>query len=195
MTHARRLLIVDGHPDENPDRFVHALAKSYADGAVAGGHEVRRLAIAEMDIPILRARKGWETESAPADIHHAQDCIAWAEHLVILYPLWLGDMPALLKAFFEQVVRPGFAFEESPHGLPRKKLKGRTARVIVTMGMPAFFYRAYYGAHSVRSLERNILRLVGIRPTGRDLIGNVEGAAQDRADWIEKLFNLGEDGV
>ncbi|HET8696394.1 MAG TPA: NAD(P)H-dependent oxidoreductase [Gammaproteobacteria bacterium] len=39
-----------------------------------------------------------------------QAFIAWADHLVMVYPLWLGEMPALLKGFFEQVLRPGFAF-------------------------------------------------------------------------------------
>ena len=39
----------------------------------------------------------------------AQRAIASAEHIVIFFPLWLGTMPALLKAFLEQVLRPGFA--------------------------------------------------------------------------------------
>ena len=29
----RRILIIDGHPDTNPARFVHALASAYAKGA------------------------------------------------------------------------------------------------------------------------------------------------------------------
>ena len=33
----------------------------------------------------------------PADIRAAQDDIRWAEHVVLIYPLWLGTMPALLK--------------------------------------------------------------------------------------------------
>ena len=33
----------------------------------------------------------------------------WAQHLVLMFPLWLGDMPALMKAFLEQVARPGLA--------------------------------------------------------------------------------------
>jgi len=58
----------------------------------------------------------------------------------------------------EQVARPGFAFGTAKgKGLPPKLLKGRSARVIVTMGMPALFYRWYYRAHSVKNLERNIL--------------------------------------
>lgn len=50
-------------------------------------------------------------------------------------------MPALLKAFFEQALRPGFAMSTSAKGGWTKLLSGRSARVVVTMGMPAFVYR------------------------------------------------------
>ena len=87
----------------------------------------------------------------------AQADIAWAEHLVLLFPLWLGDMPALVKGFLEQVARPGFAFKaEGSNPFAHKGLAGRSARVVVTMGMPALLYRWYFRAHSVKSLERNI---------------------------------------
>lgn len=152
----KRILIIDGHPDPAPDRFVHALADYYAEGAAAGGYEVRRLPIATMGLAPLATRREWEAGEASAVCAEAQQEIARAEHIVIVYPLWLGDMPALLKAFFEQVMRPGFAFRYRENGLPEKMLKGRTAHVVVTMGMPALAYRLYYGAHSVRSLERNI---------------------------------------
>ena len=45
----------------------------------------------------------------------AHHCLG-VEHLVIVFPLWLGDMPAVLKGFFEQVLRPGFAIGEAGQG-------------------------------------------------------------------------------
>ena len=41
------------------------------------------------------------------------------------------------------------------------------------MGMPALVYRWYFRAHSVKSLERNILGMVGIAPVSETLIGTV----------------------
>src|SRR3546814_10287671 len=78
---------------------------------------------------------------------------SWADHLVILYPLWLGDVPALLKGFLEQILRPGFAIDEGSTGMSAKLLTGRSARIIVTMGMPAPIYRLFFRAHSLKSLE------------------------------------------
>ncbi len=190
---SRRVAIIDGHPDPSRSRFVHGLADAYAEGAGRVGHETRRIEVATLDLPLLRSRADWEGEPVAA-VRAVQETIAWAQHLVILYPLWMGDMPALLKGFFEQVLRPGFAIaagaKPGRHGL----LGGRSAEVIVTMGMPAFFYRFFYGAHSVKALERNILKLAGIGPVTHTLIGSVEGSAESRAGWLQEVYGLGEAG-
>jgi putative NADPH-quinone reductase len=101
-------------------------------------------------------------------------------------------MPALLKGFFEQTLRPGFAFGKAQAGrMPPKLLKGRSARIVVTMGMPAFFYRIFYRAHSVKSLRRNILEFVGIGPVRTTVIGMVEGKAKAREDWLRAMQDYG----
>ncbi len=190
MAARKKILIVDAHPDADPAHFVHALADAYAKGAKA--HEVRRLALAELDFPLLRRPSDWLEGKPPAAIAAAQADIGWAEHLVILYPLWLGDVPALLKAFLEQAMRPNFALRYREKGFPEKLLKGRSARVVVTMGMPALFYKAFYGAHSVKSLERNILKFVGIKPVERTIIGGVESSAKQRRKWLAEMKALGK---
>lgn len=192
----RRVLIIQGHPDNSAPHLLHALAQSYADGAQESGHEVRWTRVADLDFPLLRSQAQWEHGELPAALRQAQDDMAWAEHLVICFPLWLGDMPALLKGFLEQVARPGFAFHynDDAKGSPfnHKGLKGRSARVVVTMGMPAIVYRWYFRAHSVKSLERNMLGFVGIAPIHATLIGMVgslkpAGAAR----WQKRLRALG----
>jgi putative NADPH-quinone reductase len=120
----------------------------------------------------------------------------WAEHIVLFFPLWLGDMPALLKAFLEQVARPGFAFEHADGrtSFTAKRLTGRSARVVVTMGMPALIYRWYFRAHSVKSLQRNILGFMGIAPVHETLIGAVGNLDADNSKkWLVKLQQLGRD--
>ena len=134
----RSILIIDGHPDPDPAHFVHALALAYAKGAAA--HDVKSLRIADLDFPVLSNPKEWMEQEPPASIVAVQKQIKSAEHLVILYPLWLGDMPALLKAFLEQTLRPEFAFRYGSGMMPEKLLTGRSARLIVTMGMPSLAY-------------------------------------------------------
>ena len=189
----RRILVLDGHPDADPKRYAHALAAAYVEGAREGGHDVRRIDIGRVEFPLLRRREDWEHGTLPSALAEARDAIAWAEHLVLVFPLWLGDMPALVKGFLEQVARPGFAIGDAAGGrMPRKLLAGRSARVVVTMGMPAAVYRWWFRAHSVASLERNILRFIGIAPVRRTLIGLVEGMGDARRGaWLGRLKALG----
>lgn len=185
-----RVAIIDAHPDAARERYVHALADAYADGASGGGHEVRRIELARLDLPLLRSRDEWENAPPPPAIADAQQTVAWADHLVFLYPLWLGDMPALLKGFLEQTFRPNFAMRYRKKGLPEKLLAGKTARIVVTMGMPAAFYRLVYRAHSLKSFERNILRFVGI--TARStVIGAVEASPARRERRLAEMRELG----
>lgn len=197
MSLPRRILLIEGHPDTASERFNHALANAYADGARAAGHAVRRLAVGALDVPLLRSEHAWKNEPVPAGLRGAQGDLVWAQHVVIFFPLWLGDMPALLKAFLEQVARPGFAVGTdgaSPFG--PKALAGRSARVVVTMGMPAVVYRWFYRAHSVKALERNVLGLVGFAPVNETLIGSVESLGEaGAARWLRKLHTLGRDGT
>lgn len=184
------ILIIDAHPDPDPARYVHALADSYAAGARDGGHQVRRIDLAGLDFPLLRSRQQWAEEAPVEAIAAAQADILWAKHIVFFYPLWLGDMPALLKGFLEQVARPGFAFGAAQ--MPKPLLKGRSARLVVTMGMPAIFYRFFYRAHSLKSFERNILKFVGIKPVAHSIVGNVEGDHEHRQRWLDQMHALGK---
>ena len=63
------------------------------------------------------------------------------------------------------------------------------------MGMPAVIYRWFFLAHSLKSLERNILNFVGIKPVKETIIGmagNMDAKAVKK--WVTKLQNLGTKG-
>ena len=193
---SRRILLIQGHPDATRAHLCHALADAYAEGAREAGHEVRTVEVARLDVPVLRSAEDWEHGTLPASLAEAQAAVEWAEHLVVLFPLWLGDMPALLKAFLEQVLRPGFAFERDARDpFAEKRLGGRSARVVVTMGMPALVYRWVFRAHSLKSLERNILGFVGIRPVHETLLGGIGRLDQAAVGALRaRLAKLGRAG-
>lgn len=188
---AKRITVIQGHPDANPKHLDHALAASYIEGAEKGGHDVRVVEVAALNFPLIRSQEDWDKSPVPRDIIDAQEKIRWAQHLLIVYPLWMGTMPALFKAFLEQVFRPGFAFEQQQNGPPKKALKRKSCRIVVTMGMPAFIYRWYFGGHSVKNLKRNILLFCGIRPVRTSLFGMVDSPKR-RTKWLKKMCDLGQ---
>jgi putative NADPH-quinone reductase len=188
-----RVLLIQGHPDTGAAHLCRALEQAYADGVRDGGHELRRIDVGLLDFPLLRSQDEWEHGLLPPSLHQARDDIFWAEHIVIFFPLWLGDMPALLKGFLEQVERPGFAIlRDAKKPLGKQGLKGRSGRLVVTMGMPAFVYRVWFRAHSIKLLRRNMLGLAGIAPVGDTLVG-MAGAMNPRraARWMDHMHALG----
>ncbi|MEM8812153.1 MAG: NAD(P)H-dependent oxidoreductase [Pseudomonadota bacterium] len=195
-TMAKTILIVQGHPDPDRGHFCHALADAYERGAVEAGHHVEALEPAGLTIPFLRTKADFDAGMPPDFVPDAQAKLRRANHMVVIYPLWLGAMPALLKAFFEQVLRPSFAFDNDPSGKSwTKRLAGRSARVIVTMGMPAFIYRWFYLAQSLKSFERNMLAFCGFGPIRHTLIGAVETVSdRDRIRWLARVEQLGNRG-
>ena len=186
-----RILIVNGHPDPSPEHFIHAAATAYEQGA-ASAHEVRRIDIGRLQFPLIHSQDEWTNGEPPADIRKAQEALRWAEHVVLFYPMWLGDVPAALKGFLEQVARPGFALRYRQKGFPEKLLAGRSARIVVSMGMPGFAYALFYRAHSLKSLKRNVFGFVGFKPVRHTIIGAVEGSAAKREKWLTELRAMGK---
>lgn len=178
-----KILILQGHPDTFETHLCHAIAESYRTGAEQNGHDVQVITIAQEDIPYLRSKAEWESGNLPQVALTGQAAVHAADHIVLIYPLWMGDLPAIVKAWVEQVLRKGFAFQKGRKGWAAS-LKGKSARVIVTMGMPSFAYRWFFFAHSLRSLDRNILKFCGIRPVRWSIFGN----AEDTSGKAQKTF-------
>jgi putative NADPH-quinone reductase len=192
MTAPQRILVVLGHPDPAPARLCHALADAYAEGAAAAGHEVRRIDIAALDVPFLGSQQEFEKGPIPPVLKPAAEDLRWASHVVLVCPLWLGTVPAKVKAFLEQVMRPGVAFRYRDKGLPEKLFAGKTARMVVTMGMPAFAYRWFFLAHGIRGVARSILAFVGFGPVRTTYIG-MNGRGAER--WLAHMRELGRNAA
>jgi putative NADPH-quinone reductase len=115
---ARRITIIQGHPDAAGHHLLHALADAYDDGDASGSRDASRF--------------------------------------------------------------------------PKRLLAGRSARLVVTMGMPVLFYRWYFGAYGIRSFERSMLRFAGIKPICESLYGLAFADERKRARWIEDMRRHGE---
>jgi len=183
----KKVLIINGHPDAGS--FCNALAESYKKGSIAAGNEVVLLNIRELNFNINLAAGYREKSEMEKDLLEAQQNITWANHIVVIHPVWWGSVPALLKGFFDRVLLPGFAFkyrENSP--MWDKLLKGRTGHVIYTSDTPIFFYKLVFLAPSVNMVKRRVLQFCGITPVSVTGIGPIrKSTPQFREDWLRKI--------
>jgi len=186
------ITLINGHPDPAPERFCAALCEAYGEGARGAGHEVRDIAVGAIDLDFLKNQAEFDTPPSDA-IAEAQATIRQADHAVLVYPLWLGTMPARLKAFLEHLGRDNFFLDTGgdSSGWPAKKMEGKSARIVVTMGMPGFAYRIFFGAHSLKGLEAGIFKLAGFKPVRDTVFGLVMAGAERRARMIDKMRALG----
>lgn len=72
----------------------------------------------------------------------------------------------------------------------------KSARIIITMGMPVSIYRFWYRGHALKLLTRNILNFIGIKPVSHTLFGMVETSGPaTRDNWIRKVEAFGRDAA
>ena len=187
----KRILIVNGHPDPSPERLSSALANAYQEGATSAGHDVRKMDVGTVNLPCLRTAAEFLQPAAEKPVMEAQAAFLSADHLLFIYPLWLGGPPALLKAFMERLACGHFLLREGKGSFPRGALKGRSARVIVTLGMPPLLYRTVFGAHGVKAFNRSILKISGIAPVRTSYFGGSAIMAPRSSRLVQQLYEMG----
>ncbi len=186
-----KILIINGHPDK--ESYNYAIFESYKKGAVDSGAEVKEIRIGELNFnPNLQFGYRKRTELEP-DLLDAQEKIKWADHLVWVYPVWWGSVPAMMKGFIDRVFLPGFAFKKRENSVWWDKyLTGKTARLICTLDQPSWYYKWIYGSPSHKAMKKLTLGFVGIKRVKITTIGPLRLSTDAfRAKWLKKVERLG----
>jgi NAD(P)H dehydrogenase (quinone) len=180
----RSILLLVAHPD--PRTFGGALAQAYAEGATVADCDVDVVYLSALEFDAAPAGRPGPLEPALVD---ARERILRCSHLVLVYPTWLGAMPARMKGFFERVFGDGFAMRVRPGSIvPEGLLKGRSADVLVTMDTPPLLYRLLLGAPGHALVRRAILGPAGIRPVRVQAFGPMRQSSDARrAGWLAQV--------
>ena len=186
-----KITIIVGHP--HAGSYCEALGRAYLRGAQAGGHAAELFALADMQFDAILREGYHRLQTLEPDLAAAREAFVSCDHVVFVFPLWCGDMPAILKGFIERIMQPDLlAIQKSGGKASWKIFNGKSARVIMTMGMPGWFYRWYFGAHALKLLKRNILHFTGIRPVRTTIHGMIEAVSDDtRREWLREVEALG----
>ena len=189
----KKILMINGHPEMGS--FCSELAKSYQKGAQSIGAECKLVNLCELKFdPILHIGYKAQTELEP-DLVQVQNDITVADHLVFVYPNWWGTYPALLKGFFDRTFIPGFAFKyHTNNPFWDKLLTGKTARLIVTMDTPTWFYNLGFGKPGHRSMKNCILGFCGVKPVKISVFSPIRSSTDKmREKWLLEAEKLGKD--
>ncbi len=184
----KKILLINGHP--NPDSFCYSLAKAYRQGVGAQAN-FRQIDVAHLTFDV-GALKHFDSFEIPEDLRKAQEDIGWANHIVIVHPIWWATMPALLKSFIEQTFLMGFAAQYEKNGKITKLLTGKSVRVISTLDTPVFLYKSFLGNPSFKVHKANF-SFCGIKPIRQTYIGPVvKSDDAKRKQWLRSVEQLGK---
>ncbi|WP_455824228.1 NAD(P)H-dependent oxidoreductase [Pseudomonas graminis] len=186
----QRTLVILGHPSRTS--FCGALADTYLHAAKNAGHEVRVLSLGEMAFDPVLHHGYTHIQALEPDLLHAQSDMLWATHLVFVFPVWWGGIPALMKGFIDRTFLPGFAFKYRVGKLfPDKLLHGRTAHLLVTLDTPPWYYRWIYRMPAIHQIRIMTLAFCGITPTKTLMFGPVLGSKpKQREKWLTQTAAL-----
>lgn len=146
------VLIVHAHPE--PTSFTAAMAATarrtleaegatveisdlYADGfnPVAGRHDFSSVADPTRFHYQGEQKHAFESQSFAADLQREQARFMRADLLLMVFPLWWGGMPAILKGWCERVFAYGFAYADGQR-FELGYFRGRRALLAVATGGP-----------------------------------------------------------
>lgn len=183
--HSRHVLVIDAHP--RADSFCGGIVAAVANGARSALHEVRWLALRELDFDLNHRNQ----ELEPC-LEHSRQELLWAEHVMIVYPVWWGTMPALLKGWLDRVLLPGFAFTEREDGAWEGLLGGRSATLIATMDTPRWVFGGMLHSCSIRALRDATLRFCGIGPVRVLIFSPIRTSTPElRQRWLDQARKAG----
>jgi len=190
----KSILVINAHPSS--DSLSGSLAKAYAASAKAAGHTVDLAHLSDLTFdPILH--KGYKSiQTLEPDLLQMQKRITAAQHVVFVFPVWWGSVPALFKGFLDRTLLPGYAFKyrtDSP--MWDKLLAGRTARIIVTSDGPIWWNRFIFKDSTIHMMKKAVLEFCGFKVSVTRM-GSVKTAKPEQIQkFINKIADLGTSGA
>lgn len=188
----KKILIINGHPDK--ESFNFGILDAYRIGAEKSEAEIKEITIRELNFnPNLQFGYRKKTKLEP-DLLEAQKKLKWADHMVWIYPVWWGSVPAIMKGFLDRTLLPGFAFKKKEGSLRWDKyFTGKTARLICTMDQPTWYYRFINRSPSHSAMKKLTMNFIGVKSVKITSIGLL-GLSKDkfRQKWLKKIERLGK---
>lgn len=155
-----RFLIVLAHP--LPDSFAAAVAGLVVETLREKGHAADLLDLYREDFDPRLSTSERQTYFEPRCDTSAVDPIIErlqaADGLILVFPQWWFNFPAILKGFFDRIFAPGVAFHLDPAGGRIRPALGniRHFYALTTTGSPWWVVKLYMGDPVRRLLKRGI---------------------------------------
>ena len=197
-----KTLIVYYHPHEGS--FCSAIRDAVTTGLHNGGHEHKIIDLSKEGFdPVMREKDlkafvqaGREGEDGldgvdPFVLRYMKK-LRWAQHIVMIFPIWWMTMPAMVKGFIDKVIFPGVAYKMEDGKLVSLLTGLKQVTIITTMNTPSDVYREVFGNSLEGSLIKGTFNQIGIHDIRWISLNKVKQSGDEKRwlwlDEIEKEF-------
>lgn len=196
-----KTLIVFNHPYEGS--FCNAILDAAQEGLAESGQPCRLIHLDKDGFdPVMRAKDlkafamaGKEGEKALTDVDplvmQYKEKIEWAEHLVMIFPIWWMSVPAMTKGFIDKVIFPAIAYDMVGNRLQSRLSSLEKVTVITTMNTPADIYKERFGNAIENTLIKGTFHQIGIKNVEWLSLNKVRQTSQEqRLEWLELVSDI-----
>lgn len=190
----KKNLIIYAHPESHGHGF--EILTRVQDQIRDRGHEYLLIDLyKEQYNPVLKDDELYTVghRAIAPDTKKYQELISAADTLIFIFPVWWGQMPAILKGFVDRTFTPGFAFKYrkliGPIYIPHGFFKHKRSVVFMTEGSPWYFYLFGVARSPKKVIKRMIFDVVGLKVKFFELQGATN--LQANIARIPQLVNNG----
>lgn len=193
-----KTLIIYNHPYEGS--FCNAILKAVQRGLKKGGHTCKVINLDKDNFdPVMRAKdlkafaelgRGIESALMNLDptVFRYKKKLEWADHIVMIFPIWWMSMPAMMKGFVDKVIFPGVAYDMDNGRLVSRLASLKQVTVISTMNTPADIYRDMFGNSLEGSLIKGTFNQIGVHDAEWISFNMVKQVGTEvREQWLADL--------
>lgn len=183
-------LIISAHPNANS--FSNALVDALVKDSQHNDVDVVVRDLYDLDFnPVLtsedlgKIKKG----ETPEDVALEQKILGESDYISLVYPLWWGSFPAILKGYFDRIFTHGFAFRINEDG-PESLLKGKKAFLHTSMGNSVEEYENKGILKAFRQVHgQEVFGFVGIEVAGHFFYPRIPDSSPEMRDkYIEEAL-------
>lgn len=143
-------------------------------------------ALSEEDLALYS--KGLYTDEL---VRKYQEILMETKELIIIFPIWWYNVPAVLKGFLDKVLLKDFAFTEIKTGLKGKLTHITKATVITTSESPTWYLKYFRGNTIEHFFIKGTLHDIGIKnATWLNSDRTTSGTDGMRKDFLKKAVKL-----
>lgn len=193
-----KTLIVFYHPYKGS--YCRAILGAVQEGLKRGGHPHKTIDLLrdafdpvmyekDLEAFAVYGRTGDITDSNvdPIVLHYKKK-LEWAERIVMIFPIWWMNMPAMMKGFVDKVIFPGVAYNMEGQQLVSRLHSLKEVTVISTMNTPADVYRDRFNNSLEGSLIKGTFNQIGIHDVEWISINMVKQSGQEKREiWLQEL--------